>query len=229
MVKSQSELEHVFRDPWFDALGPTVRSAVISEGRQITIGARAFAIRKGDPPNGFYGVIEGMLAASVVLEDGKQMIFGLLEGGDWFGEASSIDGLPRSHDIVALRRVRLLHVPSALFERLMFDARFARAMAVLQSSRTRTMYAFFEDAALHTTRVRLARRLLKLTHGDGPAAPRARKTVPVTQEILSRMLGLTRQTLAIELKALAVAGAVTLSYGRISIESESILRSIGQT
>lgn len=228
MDKSVRELDRVFSEPWFDSLGAASRATLLGEGRQFLASARSFVIRRGDAPNGFYGVIDGALTASTVLEDGKQMIFGLLESGDWFGEASSIDGLARSHDIVVLRDAQLLHIAPPVFERLMADAHFARAMATLQSARTRTMYSFFEDAALQTTRVRIARRLLKLTHGDAPMAPRSRRIVPVTQEMLSMMLGITRQTLAIELKALAATGAISLTYGRVVIESEAALQDIQQ-
>lgn len=111
MAKSVRELERIFNEPWFDSLGAPARDTLLSEGRQISASARSFVIRRGDLPNGFYGVIDGTLTASSVLEDGRQMIFGLLESGDWFGEASSIDGLARSHDIVVLRSAQLLHIP----------------------------------------------------------------------------------------------------------------------
>lgn len=229
MTKSFKELERIFKDPWFDSLDPESRVILLGEGDQISVSARDFVIRKGDMPNGFYGVIEGVLAASAVIEDGQQTIFGLLEPGDWFGEASSIDGLPRSNDIHALKSAQLLHIGPPVFECLMRSAAFARAMAVLQSARTRTMYSFFEDTALQTTRVRVARRLLKLAQGDAPTVPRSHRVVHVTHETLSMMLGLTRQTLSLELKALAAAGAISLSYGRIVIESEPILRTLSKS
>ena len=42
------------------------------------------------------------------------------------------------------------------------------------------------------------------------------------------MLGVTRQTLSLEIKALAASGAVSLSYGRIVIESEQALNKFGE-
>lgn len=228
MAKPFKDLERVFKDPWFDSLELESRTILLREGRQVFVGARDFVVRKGDLPNGFYGVIDGILAASALLEDGQQMIYGLLEPGDWFGEASSIDGLPRSNDIHVLRAAHLLHVDPQVFERLMRSAAFARAMAVLQAARTRTMYSLFEDTALQTTRVRIARRLLKLAQGDAPTVPRLHRVVHVTHETLSMMLGLTRQTLSLELKALAAAGAISLSYGRIVIESEPVLHALSK-
>ena len=51
--------------------------------------------------------------------------------------------------------------------------------------------------------------------------------VPVSQESLAMMLGVTRQTLSKELKALAGRKAITLGYGRIQIESEALLERLG--
>ena len=51
--------------------------------------------------------------------------------------------------------------------------------------------------------------------------------VPVSQEQLAMMLGLTRQTLSKELQALARAGAVVLGYGRIEIASTALLERLG--
>jgi CRP-like cAMP-binding protein len=110
----------------------------------------------------------------------------------------------------------------------MEDARFARAMAVLQAGRTRAMFNFFEDAAVRSTRSRVARRLLWLARGDASVLPRDRHVISVTHETLAMMLGLTRQTLSLELKALAATGVLSLSYGRIVIESEQALRAIGE-
>ncbi|MDM0091546.1 MULTISPECIES: hypothetical protein [Comamonadaceae] len=43
------------------------------------------------------------------------------------------------------------------------------------------------------------------------------------------MLGLTRQTLALELKALAATGAISLPYGRVVIESEPALLAMSRS
>ena len=89
------------------------------------------------------------------------------------------------------------------------------------------MFSFFEDAMLRTTRARVARRLLRLARGDTPVLPRIRRVIPITQEMLA-MLGVARQTLALELKGIAAAGALFLSYGGIVIESEDALREISE-
>jgi CRP/FNR family cyclic AMP-dependent transcriptional regulator len=48
----------------------------------------------------------------------------------------------------------LLHVAPPVFEKAMQDARFARAIAILQTARIRAVFGFLEDAALRCTRAR---------------------------------------------------------------------------
>jgi CRP-like cAMP-binding protein len=227
-MKQYAELLHIFGDDWFRSLAAASQELLLMQGCSLRIRTHEFVFRKGDPANGLFGVVEGMLAASSVQEDGRQIIFGLLEPGDWFGEVFALDGLPVTHDVHALSDTELLHIAPSLFESLMEDARFARAMAVLQAGRTRAMFNFFEDAAVRSTRSRVARRLLWLARGDASVLPRDRHVISVTHETLAMMLGLTRQTLSLELKALAATGVLSLSYGRIVIESEQALRAIGE-
>ena len=69
--------------------------------------------------------------------------------------------------------------------------------------------------------------LLLLARGDATLAAQARPSVPVSQEALAMMLGITRQTLSKELKVLVEAGAVALGYGRIEIASVAALEKLG--
>ena len=85
--------------------------------------------------------------------------------------------------------------------------------------RVRSLYGMVEDATLRSTRARVARRLLLLARGDATQARELRAVVPVSQEALAMMLGVSRQTLSKELQGLAREGAIELGYGRIAIAS----------
>ena len=95
------------------------------------------------------------------------------------------------------------------------------------AARVRSLYGMVEDATLRSTRARVARRLLLLARGDATQAREARPVVPVSQEALAMMLGVSRQTLSKELQALAQAGAVSLGYGEIGIASATLLEQLG--
>jgi CRP-like cAMP-binding protein len=87
------------------------------------------------------------------------------------------------------------------------------------------LYRMVEDATLHSTRARIARRLLLLASGDVTMLSQSRQDVEVSQDTLAMMIGITRQTLSLELKAMAEKGAIALRYGRIEICSKDVLSS----
>ena len=101
---------------------------------------------------------------------------------------------------------------------------FARAMGVLLANRVRLLYSLVEDAMLRSISTRVARRLMALAHGDATEARDWRPVVPVSQEQLAMMMGVTRQTLSKELKALERDGVLVVGYGRIEIRSVAALR-----
>jgi len=204
-------------NPWFAALLPTDQQALLrhAERKQLRPGEMLF--RQGDALSGFYGLVSGGLKISSLREDGREAIFVLLEVGNWFGEISLLDRQPRTHDATALVNSEVLVVPQAAFAARMEGAAFARAIAGMPAGRVRSLYGVVEDAALRSTRARIARRRLLLSRGDVTMAEDARPAVLVSQEALAMMLGMTRQTLSKELKVLAAEGAVALGYRRIEI------------
>jgi CRP/FNR family transcriptional regulator, cyclic AMP receptor protein len=172
-------------------------------------------------------VVKGGIKASSLREDGKEAILVVLEAGNWFGELSLIDRQPRTHDATAVGEADVLALPRAAFDRLMKRPAFALAVCRMLAARVRSLYGMVEDATLRSTRARVARRLLLLSRGDATQARDARPVVPVSQEALAMMLGVSRQTLSKELQALAQAGAVSLGYGKIVIASSALLEQLG--
>jgi CRP/FNR family transcriptional regulator, cyclic AMP receptor protein len=187
--------------------------------------------RQGDkvPPGkgSFYGLVGGAIKISTLREDGKEAILVVLEAGNWFGEISLIDQQPRTHDATALGAAEVLALPRAAFDALIKRDAFAQAICRMLAARTRSLYGMVEDATLRSTRARVARRLLLLARGDATQARDARPVVPVSQEALAMMLGITRQTLSKELKALVTSGAIVLGYRNIQIASAPKLEAWG--
>jgi len=134
-------------------------------------------------------------------------------------------GSREQRDVVALERSNLFVVRNQAFDELMKNPVFFRAIAELQSIHMNWLYRMIEDATLHSTRARIARRLLLLASGDVTMLSKSRPDVTVSQDTLAMMLGITRQTLSLELKAMAEQGAIALRYGRIEITSNDMLSS----
>lgn len=206
-------------NPWFGALPLGERKAMLAASAVVHLRPGEMLFRKGDTGGGFFAVLSGALKVSTLGEDGREGILSVLEAGIWFGETSHFDGMPRPHDVTAMEASEVLFIAPPDLTRLMRRNAFAGGMAGLMSVRTRALYGLVEDAMLRSTRTRIARRLLSLARGDATMAAHARAGVAVSQESLAMMLGITRQTLSKELKALARAGVLTLGYGRIEIVS----------
>lgn len=210
-------------NPWFAALAPDVRARMAGQAELLRLRRGEMLFRQGDAPSGLYGLVSGTLKMSTLREDGKEAILAVIEAGIWFGEISLIDSQPRTHDATAVGNVEVLLLPRPVFDALMGRADFARAIAALLAGRIRLLYGIVEDATLRSTRARVARRLLLLARGDAALSP-LRARVPVSQEGLAMMLGITRQTLSKELRLLADDGVVELGYGYIEVLSADGLR-----
>lgn len=218
-------------NPWFAALPLVDRRAVIAASERHRLAPGEMLFRQGDavPVGGgaFYGVVSGGIKASSLREDGKEAILVVLEAGNWFGELSLIDRQPRTHDATAVQDSEVLALPRAAFDRMMKRPAFALGVCRMLAGRVRSLYGMVEDATLRSTRARVARRLLLLARGDATQARDARAVVPVSQEALAMMLGISRQTLSKELQGLVAAGAVSLGYGKIAIASPVLLEQLG--
>jgi CRP-like cAMP-binding protein len=224
-------LQHLDVNPWFAVLPLAERKAVLAACERVHLAPGEMLFRQGDAvPAGqgaFYGVVDGAIKASSLRPDGKEAILAVLEAGNWFGEISLIDRQPRTHDATAMVASELLALPRPAFDRMMKRPAFALAVCRLLAGRVRSLYGMVEDATLRSTRARVARRLLLLARGDATQAREPRPVVPVSQEALAMMLGVSRQTLSKELQGLAREGAIELGYGKIAIASASRLEQFG--
>ncbi|WP_201696518.1 Crp/Fnr family transcriptional regulator [Paraburkholderia hiiakae] len=208
--------------PWYGSLARDTQQALLEGCWIVQLKSGEYLFRRGDRRNGFYGVNNGRLKASTLRENGKEAILAIIEAGNWFGQMSMISGAPHAHDVVALENATVLAARPQAFETLMNDAAFAKAIAQLQSIHTSWLYRIIDDSAAYSTRARIARRLVLLASGDMSMAG-AREEIALSQEMLAMMLDITRQTLAIELKAMVAKGAISLHYGRIQILSREAL------
>lgn len=215
--------DEMHANPWFSSLPRDEQEVLLRSCGVIHLKSGEYLLRRGDRPNGFYGVNKGRLKASTIRENGKEAILAVIEAGNWFGQMSMISGAPHAHDVVALKHATVLAIRPQAFETMMRGAVFARAVSHLQSMHTSWLYRIIDDSAAHSTRARIVRRLLLLASGDMTMAQEGREEISVSQEMLAMMLDITRQTLGLELKAMVAKGAISLHYGRIQILSREAL------
>jgi len=198
--------------------------ASLASKRRLGDGELLYA--RGDPAEALYGLIRGRIRLSNVAPDGREVLVMLFEPGDWIGEVSMFDGLPRTHDAHAVGEAEAFVLPKARLLALLdaqpalyrhFAARLARSLRIALS--------YIDDAAFLPLPLRLAKRLLDLARVYGVDTPLGQRIdLHLPQEDLGRMLGASRQSVSKELKRWEARGWIGVQYGKVVICDEAALR-----
>ncbi|MBX3652701.1 MAG: Crp/Fnr family transcriptional regulator [Ramlibacter sp.] len=214
---------------WFAGLSSSLRESLLEPARVRRLAPGQALFRRGDAPCGLYAVLEGAIRVSGMgghEDDSREVLLTLLEPPHWFGEVSLFDGEPRTHDAVAEGHAMVLQVPQAALAQLLDrEPVHWRELGVLMSHKLRLAFVALEEAASLPVAQRLARRLALMAEGYGDGAPgMSRRTIMVSQEQLSMMLAVSRQTVNQVLKDLAARGVVQPGRGGLEILDLPALR-----
>jgi CRP/FNR family cyclic AMP-dependent transcriptional regulator len=183
--------------------------------------------QQGDLADGLYLVTTGRVGIRTLSEEGSEIFLNILEGGAVFGEIAAIDGGARTAGAIAMERSDLLFVDRRTFHGLMLASpALCVSLLTLMCERLRWTSSIIEDAHFRDVKTRLARRLYKLLgeYGVQHDGGGTRIKLKVTQEMLARMLGATRESVNKELMALQRAGILTYSRGYVTVQDREGLR-----
>jgi CRP/FNR family cyclic AMP-dependent transcriptional regulator len=196
------------------------RLLAVAHRRTLTRGESLF--HKGSSPDALFGVVGGSLRVSVVASGGREAVIAMLEPGHWFGEVSLLVGRERVYDTCAVDTTEMAVVTAADFHRLVAEHPDVHmAFTRLVCLRLRQALAWIDDVILMPLPVRLAHRLLTL---DARAAAPADASggsggtlLGVSQEDLSFMLGVSRQSVNRQLKLWEEDGTLRVRYRSIEL------------
>ena len=102
--------------PLFTGVGPADLAAIGERAIEVDFPAEHVIARQGEIGTGLFVIIEGSVR---VVRDAQELA--RLRVGDFFGEMSVIDGLPRVAQVIAAEPTRCLALASWEFERLVLD------------------------------------------------------------------------------------------------------------
>ncbi len=102
--------------PLLSGLPPAVREIVVSsfEALELEFGETVF--EAGDPPDGYYVLLEGQARVLVEGEDGAEVSLNLLGPGSAFGEAALLEGTPRTATVRAASPATVLRLDRGVFK-----------------------------------------------------------------------------------------------------------------
>jgi CRP-like cAMP-binding protein/polyferredoxin len=84
-------------------------------GGEMELPADEVVIRRGDPGDAVYIILEGQVEVRLRAADGRHLSLATLGPGEMFGELSVLRGAPASADVRTIGPVRALHYPAELF------------------------------------------------------------------------------------------------------------------
>ncbi|MEM7409269.1 MAG: Crp/Fnr family transcriptional regulator [Myxococcota bacterium] len=210
-------------------LPKAVTDALESQAQLRRLADQEAVFRRGDDADGLYGVKRGSIQVIGPSPDGREHVLTVLSTGEWFGELSMMDDLPRTHDNLAVGETELWFVPKRAFRALLDEhPEFWPHFAELLSRRVRMLFELLEDAVLLELPRRLAKRLLEIAGDHGRERPDGAVAIELhlPQEKLAAMVGATREATGRHLRRWETDGWIRIAYGRIEILDRDALRGL---
>ena len=224
---SSSKLSVLRKHPIFSDLDSEALDQLCRYAKHTVLKRGATIFSKGDPGNSLYAVISGTVKISLSSPDGRNAILNLVGPGELFGEMSVLDGQDRSADATA----------NANCEIYVIDRRdflpFVRSQPALSMkfiellcNRLRWTTDQVEQVILQDLPGRLASALLGLAE-KRKLEPESH-TIAITQQEISEMVGMTRESINKQLRAWAARHWVRLEHGAIVVLDAVSLRELAE-
>ncbi|WP_077037421.1 Crp/Fnr family transcriptional regulator [Pelomonas sp. KK5] len=215
-----SAIQALEQVPWFAALEPAVLERLAARSRVLTLRPGESLARRGEPQTRLSIVLAGGLEIAIHGRDGKRHVVRHLHEREVFGLIPVLDDGASVHDADAHGLTEVLQIPrEALLAELATQPALAMGLMRLMCQRFRQLYELFSVQHLLPINARVAHLLMNLINLEpqGPQAAPADIEVHLTQTELSDMLGVSRQSLSIELKKLEREGLIRLAHAKCVI------------
>jgi CRP/FNR family transcriptional regulator, cyclic AMP receptor protein len=213
--------------PYFSDLEPEAFDQLCRYAKHTTLKRGATICSKGDPGNSLFAVISGTVKISTSSADGRSAIFNLIGPGEIFGEVALLDGLARTADATANTNCEVFVIDRREFIPFV-KSQPALAMKFIEllCMRLRWTSDQVEQVILQNLPGRLASALIRLTEKH-KLAPGGR-TITVTQQEISEMVGMTRESINKQLRVWAARNWVRLEHGAIVVLDAEALQELAE-
>jgi CRP/FNR family transcriptional regulator, cyclic AMP receptor protein len=224
---SSSKLSVLREHPIFCDLEPDAFDQLCRYAKRSTLKRGASIFSKGDAGTSLFAVISGTVKISISSADGRSAIFNLIRAGEIFGEVALLDGLARTADATANTNCELFVIDRREFIPFVRNQP-ALAMKFIELLCTRLRWTSdqVEQVILQNLPSRLASALIRLTekHKLAPAG----RTIAITQQEISEMVGMTRESINKQLRMWAGRNWVRLEHGAIVVLDAGALETLAE-
>jgi len=224
---ASSKLAVLRKHPIFCDLDPEALDQLCRYAKHSTLKRGATIFSKGEPGNSLFAVISGTVKISISSVDGRNAILNLIGPGDTFGEVAVLDGQARTADATANTNCEIFVIDRREFLPFV-RSQPALAMKFIELLCTRLRWTSdqVEQVILQNLPGRLASALIRLTekHKSAPGD----RTIAITQQEISEMVGMTRESINKQLRVWATRNWVRLEHGAIVVLNSDALQALAE-
>jgi CRP/FNR family cyclic AMP-dependent transcriptional regulator len=222
-----SKLSVLHQHPFFCDLEPEALDQLCRYAKHTTLKRGATIFCRGDPGNSLFAVISGTVKISISSPDGRNAILNLIGAGEIFGEMGVLGGAARSADATANTACEIFVIDRRDFlpfvkSQPALSMKFIELLCV----RVRRTSEQVEQIILQNLPGRLASALIGLT--EKRKLEPGSHTIAITQQEISEMVGMTRESINKQLRAWANRNWVRLEHGAIVVLDVTSLREIAE-
>lgn len=203
--------------PLFAGVEPALIESVAAASRIQHAAHRETIVDRGDEVTGVIVVLDGLIEVTVLTEEGNVTTIGILGRGAVIGDAALLDRGPYGVGVAAGPSCRYLWIGAAAFMRAMRESNtLTFNVATALARRLRMMFRRDEWNSIRSVARRLANFLIWLDEQRrnlGPSDP----ALPVTQEQLGSLIGVSRETVNKHLRRWAQAGWIDQAQGALVV------------
>ena len=219
-------------DDLYAHLTPVLRSLAM-RGVVRSYPKKSILINEGDEGDSVFVLLKGSVKAFAMDTSGREIVYGKIQAGDYFGEMS-LDGGPRSASVMTLDPCTCAVLTRRdLSEHLAVEPQFALDLVVQVIHRARAATEVARTMALLDVYGRLANVLqedLDESHYESPSRNKVKAgqlselallvphvLKPVTHQDLAGRIGASREAISRILKTLERSGHLIMSTKRITL------------
>lgn len=192
------------------------------------LGETIFA--QGDPARFLYYLEDGMALTYYGNEEGKERGVMAVWPGEFFGTASFLQEEEHRTTVVAMKQCRVLIVDTVAYRTC--AEKYPQFMPDVMNELSREVRVLFEqlaDSSLLESDVKVARFLCRRVEREHCRKQGKKVLLDFSQEMISRMLGLSRWTVNQALNQFQELGWVSTGYRSIEIKDYTALREFAGT
>ncbi len=199
---------------WLAGRRADLRADLLDGGRLVDFDSGETLHGLGDPPNGLYGLVSGVVRILIPGENGEVITTHRAEAGFWIGDLALFSEQVRLVGVVARGPVTAFFLPRSHLRKLV-QARpeIMRDFYALTHQNMQTALRLLANLSVTRANCRIALRLLHIAdearHSDG--------WIELAQEELAEHTAVSLPTVQRCLRQLSETGAIEVGYGRLRL------------